>query len=186
MKAIATKVSYLGNHISHSLGSIPRPHFNGHLVKDALKSAKNGLANAAGRVVRACRPDETVAPPAFNAGDSEATERRVHFEGQAASASEFPSDDFKLVKASIKHLMSELDPFISVASNGNPGTPMWTYAVETIVANLGQLSDAIKQKRNECLSNGNSYPEFAHWLDTQLTDLRAEQKAWQAKLDAAR
>lgn len=185
MKAFATKASHLGTRISHSLGALPKPSLPKPHVRETLRSVKSGLNHAAGWVVRACRPNETVAPPAFGAGESEATERRVHFEGQAASPAEYPSDDFKLTDASIKHLMSELGPFILVASNGNPGTPVWNYAVETVIGKLGQLSDAIKQKRNEYSSDGNSHPEFAHWLDTQLTDLRAEQKAWQAQLDAA-
>lgn len=64
MKSITTQLSYLGNHISYTLSSVPRPHIGTQQIKDALRSGHSRLSRVAGRVVRACRPDENVGPPA--------------------------------------------------------------------------------------------------------------------------
>lgn len=64
MKSITTQVSHLGHHISHTLSSIPRPHIGTQRIKDALRTHQSRLSRAAGRVVRACRTDENLGPPA--------------------------------------------------------------------------------------------------------------------------
>ncbi len=358
MKAITTKVSYLGTHISQSLSSIPRPDFHGHLVKDTLKSARSTLANAANQVIKAIRPDGAVLPPAHSqqppslqelvtlvrtipdgatliaflkgsgewrlveaatkleemlevsndiatqleknpdcdcnkqilcllgmAGtvrhalnmtgktpsvhlepwldsltqtgqalhqqrrevsfgentnktlhtakspklnaktiskqttdrraqfarsgttttstakrsksqdissqssectsdeDSvEVTERRLDFTDLAKFTSVFTSEQLCKVQESINQLLEEVNTHANIAINGKSGTPMWTFAVKKVIAATDQLSLVIGQLGNDYFQAGGSNLQLAQWLNTKLSDIRTETKAWQAKL----